>query len=162
MISKWVNPNKVIRFNLLYSSEQDGDRSSTFHYYCDGIFPTVTVVLDTSGRRFGGFTTQNWCQSCIGANWSRAPESFIFNLSNQQKYDLIDQSNVNAIYRHSSYGPTFGQGNALYIADQCKSNNSSSCNKTNSYNIQNLNLLGVNGQTSFQVSNYEVYQVIFE
>ena len=162
MISNWINPNKVIRFNLLYTTEKDGDRSSTFHYYCDGIFPTLTVILDTSGRRFGGFTTQNWCQSCVGANYSRAPESFIFNLSTQQKYDLIDQLNTNAIYRHGSYGPTFGSGYAIYIADQCKSSNNSYCSKTSSYNIVNSNIFGANGQTNFQVSNYEVYQVIFE
>ena len=44
MISKWIHPKKIIRFNMLYSANKDGDRSSTFHYYCDGIFPTLTVI----------------------------------------------------------------------------------------------------------------------
>lgn len=52
-IRKWIHPNKVIRFNMLFSTAKDGDSCSTFHYHCDGVFPTVTVVLDTSGRRFG-------------------------------------------------------------------------------------------------------------
>ena len=72
----------MIKFNILFNTAKDWDRSSTFHYYCDGIFPTVIVILDTSGRRFGGFTTQNWCQSSVGGNYSRAQYSFIFNLSN--------------------------------------------------------------------------------
>ena len=160
-ISKWIHPNKVIRFNMLFNTANDGDRSSTYHYYCDGVFPTVTVIVDTSGRRFGGYSTHCFCQSPIGNNYSRAPDSFIFNLSNNKKFELIDNLNTSAIYRYSSYGATFGGGNDLYIADQCLSNTSSYCKKS-SYNTGNNNLLEGNGQTSFQVSNYEVYQVLFE
>ena len=158
IISKWIHPNKVIKFNMLFSSDKDGDRSSTFHYYCDGVFPTVVVILDNSGKKFGGYSTQNWCQSAIGGSYSRAPGSFIFNLSNNQKYELIDQFNTNAIYRHNSYGPVFGGGHDLYISDQCKSNNSG-CSKS-SYNTGNTTILG--GNSSFRITSYEVYQVIFE
>lgn len=161
IISKWIHPNKIIRFNMLFSTDKDGDRSSTFHYNCDGIFPTVTVVLDTAGRRFGGYSVHNWCQSPIGSSYSRAPESFIFSLTNNQKFELNEQFHKNAIYRNNSYGPTFGAGFDLYIADQCKSNTSSYCSKS-TYNSGNNNLLGGNGQTNFQVTTYEVYQVIFE
>ena len=161
IISKWIHPNKIIRFNMLFSTDKDGDRSTQFHYYCDGIFPTVTVVLDTTGRRFGGYTLHNWCPSAVGGSYSRAPESFIFSLTNNQKFELNDQFHKNAIYRHTSYGPTFGSGHDLYIADQCKSNTSSYCNKS-AYKTENNNLLGGNGNTSFQVTTYEVYQVIFE
>ena len=83
-ISKWIHPNKVIKFNLLFSTSKDGDSSSTFHYYCDGIFPTVVVIVDTSGRRFGGYTKHDWIQSPIGGSYTRAPDSFIFNLSNKK------------------------------------------------------------------------------
>ena len=160
-ISKWIHPYKVIRFNMLFNTAKDGDSCSTYHYYCDGVFPTVTVVLDTSGRRFGGYSTHDFCQSPIGSNGSRAPESFIFNLSNNKKFELIDNFNTSAIYRYNSYGPTFGGGYDMQIADQCLSNTSSYCNKS-SYNTGNNNLLDENGPTSFQVSNYEVYQVLFE
>ena len=161
MISKWIHPNKIIRFNMIFSTDKDGDSASTFHYHCDGVFPTVTVALDTSGRRFGGYSTQNWCRSTIGASYSRAPESFIFSLSNKQKYELIDQLNTSAVYRHDSYGPTFGGGHDLYLANQCKSNSSSYCSKS-SYNTGNTNVLGQNNSTSFQISKYEVYKVVFE
>ena len=119
------------------------------------------MVLDTSGRRFGGYSTQNWCQSPIGASYSRAPGSFIFNLSNKQKYDLVE-FNTNAVYRYNSYGPTFGGGHNLCIANSCKSNTSSYCSKHATYKTGDNNLLGNSGQTNFQVSNYEVYQVVFE
>ena len=93
----------------------------------------------------------NWCPFPVGGNYSRAPESFIFSLTNNQKFELNDQFHKNAIYRNTSYGPTFGSGHDLYIADQCKSNNNSSCNKS-IYNTGNNNLLGGNGSTSFQVT----------
>ena len=44
MISRWIHPNKIIRFNLLFTTNIDGDRSVNFHYNCDGFFPTVTVI----------------------------------------------------------------------------------------------------------------------
>jgi hypothetical protein len=161
LISKWISPNRVLKFNLLFSTSKNGDSTSSFHYYCDGVFPTVTVVLDTSGRRFGGFSTQNWCQSAVGGTYSTALDSFIFNLSNKQKYGLSNKFDTNAIYRHNSYGPTFGGGHDLYLANSCKSNTNSYCNKS-SYNTGGNNLLGNSGQTNFQVSYYEVYHVIFE
>ena len=119
------------------------------------------MVLDTSGRRFGGYSTQNWAQSSVGAASARAPGSFIFNLSQKKKYNLLDELNTSAVYRHNSYGPTFGGGYDLNIVNSCRSNSSSYCCKS-SYNTGDVNLLGGNGSTSFQVSNYEVYQVVFE
>lgn len=73
LISDWIDPIRTIKFILLFSTEKDGDSSSTFHYYCDGIFPTVVVVLDTSNRKFGGYCTHNWAQSPQGASVTRAP-----------------------------------------------------------------------------------------
>lgn len=163
LISKWIHPNKVIKFNLLFNSAKDGDTSSYFHYYCDGVFPTIIVVSDVSGRKFGGYSTQNWCKSSIGSFTSRATGSFIFNLTNKQKFELIDNCCPNAVYRYEEYGPCFGSGNDIYIADGCKSNNESYCSNIKcSYNTGDNNLLGENGKTNFKVANYEVYQVIFE
>ena len=165
LISNWIHPEKVIKFNLLFSTNLDGtSSSSTFHYYCDGVFPTVTVVYDTSSRKFGGYTTHSWAQSPVGSNYCRAPGSFIFNLSTKKKYDLIDQYRF-AIYKNTLYGPTFGYSNYdLYLANSCTSNSSSYCyySSSSAYNTGGQNLLGNSGQTSFQVSYYEVYQVIFK
>ena len=164
LISKWIDPEKVIKFNLLFSTNKDGTSSSTFHYYCDGVFPTVTVVYDTSGRMFGGYSTHSWAQSSCGANYCRAPGSFIFNLTNEKKYDLIDEFKY-AIYKHTSYGPTFGYSNYdLYIANSCTSSSSNYCyySSSSAYNTGGVNLLGGSSQTTFQVTYYEVYQVIFE
>ena len=161
LISEWIDPYKILTFNLLYTNAKDSDSSSYFHYYCDGVYPTVTIIYDTSGRKFGGYCTQNWAQSPVGGCTSRAEGSFIFNLSNKSKYELINPLDTNAINRSNSYGPYFGVGSDLCIANGCKSNSNSYCSKS-SYNTGSYNLLGGSGSTSFQVSYYEVYHVIRE
>ena len=160
LISKWIEPNKSIRFIMLFSSEKDEDSCLTFHYYCDGIFPTITIILDTEGRKFGGYTTNNWLQPTEGEVYSRAFDSFIFNLSNKKKFELIDNFDTNAIYKSNSYGPTFGAGHDITISDNCKSNFNSYCNKS-SYKTGDVNILGNKDSTKFKVAIYEVYQVIF-
>ncbi len=74
---------------------------------------------------------------------------------------MKNQADANAIYRHNSYGPTFGAGNDFYLSNSCKSSTNSYCNQS-SYITGNANLLGNKGQTNFQVSSYEVYHVIIE
>ena len=161
LISEWIDPNKNIKFYLLFSTSKDGDNSSTFHKYCDGVSPTVTIVLDTIGKKIGGYSTQNWSQSTCGASYCRAPGSFIFNLSIKKRFDLFDPLNTSTIYRDNSFGPTFGGGHDLYISNGCKSNSNSYC-KILSYNTGNNNCWGLSSRTNFQVSNYEVFKVVFE
>ena len=49
-------------------------------------------------------------QPTEGEVYSRAVDSFIFNLSNKKKYELIDNFDTNAIYKSNSYGPISGGG----------------------------------------------------
>lgn len=62
LINEIIHLNKIIKFYLLFNTNKNDDSS----------FPTVTVVLDIEGRRFGRYSTQNWCQSAIGSTISRA------------------------------------------------------------------------------------------
>jgi hypothetical protein len=161
LISKWIHPHKIIKFNLLYTTK-DSNSASTFHYYCDGIYPTLVVVKEDSSykMKFGGYTTGTWLTPNGSATYSRAPGSFLFNLTKKEKYDLNDSLCQYAIYKHSSYGPVFGYSNSssdlfLYNGNTCY------CNKY-SYNTGDYNLLGQSGQTSFSYKIYEVYHVIFD
>ena len=59
--------------------------------------------------------------------YTSAPGSFIFSLRNNDdlapfKAPLRDENDVKAIYRYSGYGPTFGGGLDLYIANNAGSN----------------------------------------
>ena len=164
LISKFIHPHKIIKFNLVYTTK-DSFSYQYFHDYCDDISPIVIVIYDNSGRKFGGYSTRSFRQPTNGYYNCRAPDSFLFNLTNKKKYDLIDNNSVNAIYRYNSYGPCFGYSSNgtnyydLYICNGC---NSSSCYcQKNVYNSEN-NLLGSSGQSSFTVNTFEAYQVIFE
>ena len=150
-IMNWICPDKKIYFNLIYNLAF-GNTAKSFHNYCDNKGPTLTVVYATSGYYFGGYTTENW--DCSNA-YKKDANAFIFSLNNN-KY--AKASNDNAIYCASNYGPTFGGGNDLYIADKCNEN-SNNCNYTNStYNFGSSYYLN-GGSCNFQVSKLEVYQV---
>lgn len=160
LISKWIHPTKVIKFNLLYSTNDSND-SGTFHYYCDGNSPTVVIVREQSSynMKFGGYSTNTWQAPYGTSTLCRAPDSFLFNLTKKEKYNLIDPLCQKAIYKNNSYGPVFGNSSS---ADLFLYNGSTSCCQKVSYDTGNNNLLGRSGKTSFNYSVYEVYQVIFD
>ena len=49
-----------VNLKLLYKATNHGDSSYNFHKYCDNKGATLTLVRNTKGFRFGGFTTQSW------------------------------------------------------------------------------------------------------
>ena len=146
---------------MVFNTSKDGSSASTFHYYCDGVSPTVTIVRDTNGNKFGGYTTSTWNQPGPGGSYARDQNAFIFNLSKKIKYLQTDKFVTYSIYRNNSYGPTFG-GYCLYLANGCTGNTSSYTNSTSHYKTDGKNLIGNSGQTNFQVSYYEVYHVVEE
>jgi hypothetical protein len=48
------------RFTLLWRGSRDGFRAWGFHGRCDGHAPTLTLIQDTAGNFFGGFTPVEW------------------------------------------------------------------------------------------------------
>ena len=160
LLSEWIDPNKIFRFKMLYSTNIDGSSCSTFHYNCDGVFPTITIVRDTNGNKFGGYTTTSWGQSNVSSDYARDQDAFTFDITRKKKYVLTDKFSRCSIYRNNNYGPTFGD-HFLYISNSCTSNSSSYTNTRPIYN-SSCNLLGNSGTTYFQVSYYEVYKVIQE
>ena len=66
LLNEWVNPKKPLKFNLVFSTQKDGPSASTFHMHCDGVSPTITIVMDTNGNKFGGYTTSSWAQPSPG------------------------------------------------------------------------------------------------
>ena len=158
LISEWIDEKKIFKFNMVFSSRKDGTSASNFHYNCDGVSPTVVIIKDTNGNKFGGYTTSSWAQSPVGGTYARDQNAFTFSLSKKIKISQKDKFTKYSIYRNNSYGPTFGS-HFLYISDGCTGNQSSYTNTRGEYDSNN-NLLGNSGQTYFQVNCYEVYHVI--
>ena len=159
MINDWIDPynEKNITSELLFRTSVDGDNAATFHNKCNNKGPTITFVKTTAGKRVGGFTMLSWAST---NGYREDKEAFIFALDTYQKFVQYKDFNC-AIYDHSSYGPTFGNGHDLYIASGCKSNTSSYCYSNYSYGFYNsYNLINTGNQnTSFQVADYEVYLI---
>jgi hypothetical protein len=47
-------------FSLLWRGGRDGFGADDFHRRCNGHKNTLTVILDTDGNIFGGFTPVEW------------------------------------------------------------------------------------------------------
>ena len=68
-------------------------------------------------------------------------------------------SGAYAIYSHSSYGPCFGHKADFGIYNECLGRNDNWCYNKSTYDFNNENM---NGETSFNILDYEVYLVIFD
>ena len=158
MVFNWIlkrmkSEGKKINMTLLYSIPRDSDSYSTFHSLCNGKGKTLTLVRNTKGYRCGAFITQSWSSS---NNYINDPNAFLFSLEFKEYYPIYD--GTNAIYDHSSYGPTFGNGHDLYIASGCSQNSSSYCNFPYQYcGTRARGLTG--GSYNFRVNKLEVYKI---
>ena len=149
--------NKKVKKNeLLFRASRDGYKAETFHEKCDLKGYTITFVLTSINRRFGGFTDVSWAQN---SSYKSGSNGFIFSLDNKEIY-----YNKNAsynIYCNKGYGPTFGSGYDFQISDNCNKNNESSDDSNNSYET-NGKKYALAGSNYFIVKDYEVYKIDLE
>ena len=143
----------IKKIKLLYRATRDGDSASSFHSICNGKSNTVTFIKTKSGKKFGGFAHSSWYSN---NQWISDSYIFVFSLDNNECYYY--NNNGNMIYGSSSYGPYFGSGD-IVISNGCLSNNSSTSQSSFDYIGKNYAL---NGNSSFQVEDYEVYQLTLE
>jgi len=140
----------------LYVASKDGGQASKFRSACANQGPTVVIVQSTTGSVFGGYTDVNW-----GSNgWQQSTKSFLFRLRpTTTKYAI--QVAKSAVYLASNYGPTFGRGHDLYIADKALSNSKSFTNGGHSYSFPSKPNYQLNdGSSKFQVTDYVVLKAI--
>ncbi|KAL9962272.1 hypothetical protein ACROYT_G031358 [Oculina patagonica] len=112
----------------------DGWNAATFHEKCDEKGPTITIIK-AGDYIFGGYTNEPWrSKPCA---YATANKAFIFTLYNKNGYKPLKQpllpgNEDAAMYNCNDYGPTFGNGNDIYIADQAASKKESytSCGHT--------------------------------
>ena len=158
MVCDWIlkqmkSEGKKIEMNLLYRLTRDGDSAYTFHSKCNSKGYTLTLIRNTKGYRCGGFTSQSWGSRDSYVNDVNA---FLFSLDYKEQYFTYE--GMNAIYDYNSYGPSFGNGCDLYIANSCSQNYSSNCNFPYSYAGNKARIL-TGGFYNFKVNEIEVYQI---
>jgi hypothetical protein len=142
------------RFSVLWRGSRDSFKGKEFHRRCDGHRNTLTVILDTEGNIFGGFTRAKWGSS--GAyKADRRLKSFLFTLRNPhnipaKKFALKAETTFHAIQCSSGHGPDFGHGSDLFVHDRCDANTSSYTNLGFAY----TNDTGLDGKKIFANSQY--------
>ena len=98
------------RFKLLFRSSRDGASAASFHSHCDRKGPTLTLIKDTAGNVFGGYTAVQW-RSAAGGTWINDPAAFLFTVANPHADPpalFASKANGYSIWCHSSCGPAFG------------------------------------------------------
>jgi hypothetical protein len=154
------------RFALLWRGSRDGFRARDFHRRCDGYAPTLTLIEDTKGNIFGGFTPVEWESGSKGERSKADPslKSFLFTLKNPHNFPArkfalrADMSNY-AIHCYSSWGPHFTD---MAVFDGC---NASTSSYGGTLGGCYANDTGLDGNTFFTGSRYftvkeiEVFEV---
>jgi hypothetical protein len=144
---------KEKQFTLLWRDSRDRFGAADFHNRCDGHPNTLTVILDTDGNIFGGFTPVEWDSL---ATWpckaDPSLKSFAFTLKNPQnvparRFALKAERKDEAIWCVSERGPHF---NDISVSDNCNANTNSWTELGRSY----TNDTGLDGQTFFTGSEH--------
>jgi hypothetical protein len=162
------------RFSVLWRGSRDGFGASKFHGRCDGHANTLTLICDTNGNIFGGFTPLKW-ESRVwnGKHWNEdntykaddSLKSFVFTLNNPHnfpanKFSLKSEKKDRAISCDSKLCPSFVGG--FSVSDNCSTNTNS---RASSFGLCYTNDTGLNGEMfltgswNFQVKEIEVFEI---
>lgn len=136
-----------------------------------GIFWDTTVEREST-RRDLQFFINDVSFSDSGGSYTDSTHSFLFSFKNRYGLDpfkLHIMHSEHAIYGNSGYGPTFGGGHDIYIADNAGSNTNSYTNLGDNYvqlagyrygDSNTKNLLA--GSYNFQPHEVEVFYQTFK
>jgi hypothetical protein len=161
------------QFTLLWRGSRDGFGAGDFHRRCDWHPNTLTVILDTDGNIFGGFTRVEWesrqwngkakeMNNCFKID--RYRKSFLFTLKNQhnvppRRFALKAEPQDMAIYCNLARGPHF---NDIGVFDKCNANTDNFASLFGTYYINDTGLSGKTFFTRwnhFQVKEIEIFEI---
>ena len=169
LLNSWLSPtlqnifkeNDPVHYKtkLIYSSENDDDKISSFHKYCDGIAPTLILIETKEGFRYGGFTTQCW-ESKEESIFKEDKNAFIFSLDTEKKYDVTDPTK--SIQCSKFWGPYFGEGGAICVPDNFLEEKNAFYQWPSSYDISEKDELTFGQEHIINIAKYEVFEIIIE
>jgi hypothetical protein len=109
------------KFTLLWGGSRHSFGARDFDSRCDGHPNTLTVILDTNGNIFGGFTPLEW-DSVRSGKADPSLKRFLFTRTNPQNFPArrfalkAEAKKEKAIYCDSDYGPRFY---GISLQDKC-------------------------------------------
>ncbi len=154
-------------FALLWRGTRDGSGPSAFHRHCDGKPNTLTVIKNSLGYVFGGYSTLlRPGRLLLLTELKSNSTAFLFSLTNPANNPLklkVIQPEY-AVIHHSSWGPLFGLGNDLWFHSFDSSDNRLSFSSYQSPNGLSGTEGGkyvLGGSTHFYIPlEIEVFQVV--
>jgi hypothetical protein len=107
--------------NVIYSKQAIFSEAQVFNFLILYFKATLTIIKTADGFIFGGYTDASWN---ITNDYVRDENAFIFSLTNQQNTPLLMRTSHphESIYSHPNYGPVFGKGHDIFIADNSNQN----------------------------------------
>jgi hypothetical protein len=156
------------KFALLYRGSRDGFGAEAFHSKCDGHENTLTILkARESSFIFGAFTSVAW--QSISHQYKCDENAFLFSLTNKDnkpcKMKIKESKCRNAVYSSPRYGPTFGGGHDIYIANNANTRASSYSNLGLTFSHpeyeydSNEAKSFLAGSHYFQLSEIEIYKI---
>ena len=160
LLLSFISPYKTpISTKLIYSSEKEDDKASSFHKKCDNIAPTLILIETKEGFRYGGFTTQTW-ESAEQSIFKKDKNAFIFSLDTEKKYEITDEEK--SIQCSMFWGPYFGEGGAICVPDNFLQEKNAFYQWPSSYDIPEKDELTFGQEHIINISKYEVFQIVFD
>ena len=162
-LDSWINqgrhdqPPIPYSTKLIFSSEKEDDKASSFHKNCDNIAPTLILIETKEGFRYGGFTTQKW-ESPEQSIFKNDKNAFIFSLDTEKKYDVTDPEK--SIQCSMFWGPYFGEGGAICVPDNFLQEKNAFYQWPSSYDISEKDELTFGQEHNINISKYEVFEII--
>jgi len=111
-MSEWIGGRHI--YTLLYKISRDGCNATTFHTNCNNKGATVTVLYNSNGSVYGGYTSLSWRSAGVYGVDNKA---FLFRLYQNGAFKPVQfpaAGGTNAMYDQANYGPTFGGGHDLH------------------------------------------------
>ena len=154
LIMSWFD-KKIISTELLLNAEINDNFLQAFFSKCMNKKNTMIFIRTTGNQRFGGFTSVIWPTNGNSSD----KESFVFSLTNRQKYKILNADRAIEVFEGSWI--SFGPGMDLYLHNRLKTIGGATIKS--SYDIpSNKNGFYLNGgKDNFKLSNCEIYQINF-
>lgn len=109
-------PNYSINMQLLYKASQDGDNKEAFHKKCDFHLPTLVLIEDENGNKFGGYTEALWNTEKVDGEFYKSDvTAFLFSLTNKMKFRVSNTEK--AIHSGSDF--ILGFNKDLVVKNHC-------------------------------------------
>ncbi|CAD8201958.1 unnamed protein product [Paramecium pentaurelia] len=154
---------KILCSFLIYLGTRDGMNHTKCWSKINGKYNLLIIYKSKSGNIFGAYTPCQWLEKQNGYVSDDTLSSFLFSQTHNQFFPLKEANKANAIYRHQSYGPSFGNGYDIHIGSDFTSGSSAlgTAYQIDQYQIQNTST-HLFGQATPDLEECEILELILK